>query len=135
MIIRAKHESICPVCGDKIKTGDRVVWNKGVMAYHEACPDADYRLPPPQAGSIRMFLEDHSEEGLRTGVVYKAGIGVNVVPTHIWGRRLDADCAPASITRLVCVDCRPATDDEIISAAENQRLFSYLDRLDAEADW
>ena len=135
MVIRAKYESICPVCGDKIKTGDRVVWNKDVRVYHEVCPDADYRLPPPEADSIRMFLEDPVEEDLRPGVIYRPGLGRYIVPTYIWGRLLDADRAPASITRLICVDCRPATHEEIIIANEDQPLFSYLDRMDAEADW
>ena len=37
MIIVAKYESKCPHCGNQIKIGHKIDWNKGAKAIHVEC--------------------------------------------------------------------------------------------------
>lgn len=40
MTITAKFSTICPVCGQRITTGQQVNWTRGSAAQHVSCPSA-----------------------------------------------------------------------------------------------
>ena len=52
MTITAKFSTICPVCGQRIATGQKVNWIRGSAAQHVSCPVAAAPAVPsvPQRG-------------------------------------------------------------------------------------
>ena len=61
MIIKAKFNSKCPVCGKEIQIGQEVSWNPGSKA---TCPECQNKAPKTLPGKVKITK-------LKFGKLYK----------------------------------------------------------------